>query len=285
MRRRLSLFLAFVLIFVCMLTPPTGALASDEIPSLVAISFKNARLDVPFSEDNQDYSITLDDNTVTPTLEKYGIRGNADLFINYVYDDTNHQIGVTATLQYELGTRIYNFTYSNPATYVENNNNKLSAIYSQYAELSPAINDSDTSYKMYIPSDLKELTVTPVTSDVNAYCAPVTLILTEDQAPKITLSCRASNGSVRNYVITIKRVNKTCEEVKQEMAQEDYESFVTGTRLHETPEFLVGLFSVLGGILIIILLFSYTRRITVNPIDSDEVYFFDDAEDDETETE
>ena len=71
MRRRLSLSLAFVLIFVCMLTPPTGALASDEIPSLVAISFKNARLDVPFSEDNQDYSITLDDNTVTPTLEKY----------------------------------------------------------------------------------------------------------------------------------------------------------------------------------------------------------------------
>ena len=69
------------------------------------------------------------------------------------------------------------------------------------------------------------------------------------------------------------------------MAQEGYESFVTGTRLHETPEFLVGLFSVLGGILIIILLFSYTRRITVNPIDSDEVYFFDDAKDDETETE
>lgn len=275
MRRRISLITAVILIFVATLSTSLNALAVEDTPSLVAISFKNARLDNEFSEDIQEYTITLDDNSVTPTLEKYGIKGDADLFINYVYDETNHQKGITATLQYSSGSRIYNFAYSNPATYIENNNNRLSSIYAQYSELSPALNDNDTSYKLYIPSDIKELTITPVTSDINAYCAPVTLILNDDQAPKITLSCKASNGSVRNYVINIKRVNKTTEEVKHEMAQEGYESFVEGTRLHETPEFIVAVFSVLCGIIIIVLLFIFTRKITVNPIDSDETYFFD----------
>ena len=47
--------------------------------------------------------------------------------------------------------------------------------------------------------------------------------------------CTASDGNKKDYSISIKRVNKTTEQVKAEMQQPDYVSFVDGTRLFEKP--------------------------------------------------
>ncbi|MDE5964311.1 MAG: hypothetical protein K2G65_02780 [Eubacterium sp.] len=275
MRRNISL--AFILMLICsvFIISPINAAANDNTtPVLVDISFKNAKIDSAFSHNVQEYTITLNDNTATPTLDSYAIKGDADLFVNYLYDETNHQIGLTATLQYETGSKIYNFTYSNPAAYVQNSNSNLSSIYSPYSELSPSLNDSDTVYKLYIPSDLTELTITPVTSDINAYCAPVTLTLSADQTPKITLTCTASDGSRKNYSINIKRVNKTTEQVKAEMQQPDYVSFVDGTRVFEKPEFIMIVCAVLGGLILIMIMFAVTKRIAVNPYDKEEKPFY-----------
>lgn len=277
MRRKISLAFA-VLIAVISLLPTAGVFAKEDTPSLVSISFKNAKIDSPFKEDIHEYTLTLDDNTAPPTLESYSVKGDADIFINYIYDETNHQTGVTATLQYDAGSSIYNFTYSNPAEYAINSNNCLTSVYSFYAELSPKLNSNDTAYKMYIPSDLTQLDITPVTEDINAYCAPVSLTLSEEQTPKITLTCTASDGSKRNYTFTIKRVDKTTEQVKQEMAQPGYVSFVEGTRLHEKPEFIVTLCAVAGGIIIIILLYEITKRFAVNPYDREEKPFYSSVE-------
>lgn len=279
MKRLITIFLSAIMLMCTLmaLTMPVLAATSDQ-PSLVAVSFKNAKIDKAFDENVQEYTITLDDNTVSPTLERYGVRGEADIFINYTYDETNHQTGLTVTLQYNAGSRIYNFSYSNPPVYAISDNNYLSAIYSPYGVLSPALNEEDTAYKLYIPSDLTTLAITPVTSDINAYCAPVELTLSPEQAPKITLTCISSDGGRRSYSLDIKRVDKTTEQVIYEMQQPDYKSFVEGTRLFERPEFIISVTCISGGILLIMLLLKVTRRIAVNPYDKDEKPFYSTVE-------
>lgn len=274
MKRKISLALTLAAICAGMLLAPVNIPAAENAPSLVSISFKNAKIDRTFNEDIHEYTITLEDSSAPPTLESYSITGNANIFVNYVYDETNHQIGLTATLQYDAGSSIYNFTYSNPAAYTVSSNCRLASIYTVFGELSPKINEKDTSYKLYIPSDLTELKITPVTSDINAYCAPVELILSEEQTPKITLTCTASDGTRCNYTLDIKRVDKTTEQVEAEMQQPDYVSFVEGTRLFERPEFIIAVSCAGGGIIVILILFAVTKRIAINPYDKDEKPFY-----------
>ena len=275
--KKLSLILALMITCISLCAVSITAFAENK-PVLKSISFKNAVIDSEFASDVSDYTLTLTDNTVPPTLEKYELEGEANIFINYEYDETNHQTGLTTTIQYDAGSRIYHFEYSNPASYVKNGNNTLSSIYTMYGELSPALNDRDTDYKLYIPRDLTQLTITPVTSDIYAYCAPVELELTSEQMPIITLTCIASNGSKRDYNLSIKRVDKTVEQVELEMNDPDYKSFVTGTRLFEKPEFIVICCCTIGGILIIAVLFKVTRRLAANPYDSDEPPFYCSAD-------
>ncbi len=277
MRRKISSFLMLALC-ICQLSVPFQAFAEDSAPVLTSISFKNAELKDEFKADVREYGLVLENNDVSPTLESYQIKGEADIFVTYVYDDTNHQTGLTVTLQYDWGTTIYNFSYTNPAQYEINSNNLLSNIYCTYGELSPALNDEDTAYKLYIPSDLKQLEITPVTQDIQAYCAPVELTLDDEQTPKITLYSIASDGSKREYLLDIKRVDKTTEQVKAEMESPDFKSFVDGTRLYQKPEFLITVGAVIGGIIVIALLFAVTRRIAVNPYDKDEKPFYSPVE-------
>lgn len=277
MRGKISLILiCSAIIFLSL--PPFQAAAQDSAPELVSISFKNAEIDGGFKTDVQEYGLILENNEESPTLESYAVSGNADIFITYTYDETNHQTGITATLEYEMGSTIYNFKYLNSAVYEINGNNLLSSVYCTYGEISPHLNDDDTEYKLYIPSDLTQLTITPVTKDINAYCAPVELVLSNEQTPKITLSCTASNGKTREYLFNIKRVDKTTEQVKAEMAQPDFVSFVDGTRLYQRPEFVITVLVAAGGIIVIFVLFLITRKIAVNPYDKDEKPFYSPVE-------
>lgn len=273
MRRKISLILISA-VCICLMLAPVQVSAQENIPSLTAISFKNADVDTVFASSVHEYGITLKDNMVSPTLESYKINGDADIFVTYIYDDTNHQIGLTATLQYATGSTIYNFKYTNPPSYKPNNNNLLAEIICTYGELSPQLNEKDTAYKLYIPNDLTQLTITPVTQDAQAYCAPIELILDDGQAPKITLYSVASDGSKREYLLDIKRVDKTIAQVKAEMEQPDFTSFVDGTRLYQKPEFIVAVCAAAGGAAILFLLFKMTKRIAVSPYDKDEKPFY-----------
>ena len=257
---------------------PLQALAGDNSPVLNSISFKNGDIDNGFKSNKHEYSITLKDSSVSPTLKSYDVKGNADIFVTYNYDDTKHQTGLTVTLQYETGSTIYNFNYANPNDYAVNNNNLLESIYCPYGELSTPINDNDTAYKLYIPSDLTSLKITPITKDINAYCAPVELKLSDGQTTKITMICTASDGSKRDYSFDIKRVDKTTAQVKEEMARPDFTSFVDGTRIYQKPEFIITAVAVSGGIVLLIVFLKVTRRITVNPYDSEEKPFYSPVE-------
>ncbi|MGN0522477.1 MAG: hypothetical protein ACI4IQ_07555 [Eubacterium sp.] len=274
MRRKTTIIFLCAIIFAALFSSPVCVNAMEDIPSLESISFKNAVIEGGFSSEVNEYQLILEDNEQSPTLESYAVRGNADIFVNYAYDNVNHQTGVTVTLQYETGSTIYNFNYKNPASYSITSNNKLSQIYCAYGEILPKLNDSDTAYKLYIPKDLQQLKITPIPQDVNAYCAPVEIILNNDQTPEITLSCVASNGDIRSYCIKIKRVDKTVEQVKEEMAQPDYTSFVEGTLPYQRPEFVLTICAVAAGIIILVLLWRITRRILVNPYDKEEKPFY-----------
>ena len=278
MRRPIKALLTALILLVTCTAVPAAAADNTELPCLTSISFKNAVIDQEFRSDNMTYTITLKDNSLSPTLESYTLKGECELFIDYSYNEAKQQTGITATIEYPTGSTIYTFTYSNPASYELNSNNFLAQLNCNYGELVPALNEDDTEYTLYIPQDLTSLSVYPVPQDTNAYCAqsPIDITLNEGQELDITIDCTASDGSVRQYLISINRVEKTVDEVKKEIEKNGAVSLIQGTRFYEKDEFFIILFSVVGGIIILVLLYKLTRRIMLNPYDPDEVPFFDE---------
>ncbi|MCH5314601.1 MAG: hypothetical protein J1E81_01710 [Eubacterium sp.] len=279
MRRAIKILLTALLVVITITPFSASADDSTRLPRLTSISFKNAVIDQKFSSDNMTYTVTLIDNSASPTLESYKLEGDCELFIDYNYSETKQQTGITATIEYPTGSTIYTFTYSNPAVFTPNSNNHLAQLNCNYGELLPALNDNDTKYKLYIPQDLTRLSIRPVPQDTNAYCAqsPIDITLNEGQELVLTIDCIASNGSVRQYEISVSRAKKTVDEVKKEIEEHGTASLIRGTRFYEKEEFFIILFSAIVGIIILILLYLFTRRIIINPYDPEEVPFFDEA--------
>lgn len=261
-----------MLILLCT-AMPCIAVAAD-LPTLKSISFDNAEIDGDFSPDVHEYTLTLEDDSRAPAISDYEIDGDAELFINNIYGFANNPIGISAQLRYENGSSIYKFTYNITNDIEINSDNTLTDIYCPYCELDSEVTQGDTSYKLYIPKDLTVLSITPVTHDVNAYCPPVELTLTQAQEPDILLICTATDGSQCEYKLKIQRVNKTLEQVKAEMSDDSYETFVNGTHFYQQKQFIVVSAASVCAIILMLILFRLLRRITINPYDSDEKPFY-----------
>ena len=282
MKRGYSLLLA-ALLSVCCLFGGFSAFAADRsvqnallsnVPYLESVSFTNADIDGGFSKDKTNFTVTLKDPSVSPMLKSYKVSGNAKVFVTYGYDEQNRQSAIIVTLSFESGSIIYTFSYTNPQEYAITSNKNLSALTCEYSEVQPAINAEDTIYKLYIPSDLTKLDITPVTEDVNARCAPLSIEISTEQQPELSFTVVASDGSTKHYKFKIKRVKKTVEEVKTEMAADDYVTFVTNEKFYQQPLFIIIVCSTVGGILIIAVLAAVTKRITINPYDKEEKRFY-----------
>lgn len=267
-------FSVVLLSAIIMLTSvlPITAFAND-VPVLKSISFANAEIEGGFNQSIHDYNLILAENGSTPALSDYEIEGDGELFVKYVCDSTNHQIAITAELKYDSGSSIYNFSFSGKSVALSSDNT-LSDIYCPNCELDSEVTEGDYSYKLYIPKDLTQLSITPVTNDINAYCPPVVLSLTEAQEPEITLTCTATDGSQREYKIKIQRVDKTLAEVKKEMASNDYKTIVDGTRFYQQSEFLMLCTCTVGGLLLFVIIFSFVKRKAVVPYDKEEKPFY-----------
>ena len=226
----------YLLLTLCLLGQCLPAFAA-QAPVLEHIAFSGATIVGQFKSDVYQYQLVLDNAAVSPKLKSYKVQGEGNLFVTYDTDSTNHQTAVVVTLSYDTGSAKYTFTYKNAAAYVKNSENHLDSITCTLGELVPEMNADDTTYKLYIPSDLTSLMITPVTKDINAYCAPVEMTLAPEQEIDLTLPVTASDGQVRTYTIKVRRVDKTVEQVRAEMAQEDYTSFVEGTRFYQQPAF------------------------------------------------
>lgn len=247
-------------------------------PYLSSISFSNAEIEGGFSQSKTDFNLILTDNSASPALKNYTVNGEADLFVTYNYDDQNIQNGITVTLAFTNGTVIYTFHYKNAKKPVINSNANLMGVLCEMGELQPEFNENTTAYKLYLPSDLTHLEIAPITADRNAYCAPLNMELRENQETDFSFTVTASDGTLKTYKFKIKRVNKTMAQVKDEMSQPGFESFVDGELFYQKPIFSIVLLSAIGGIFIIIILTLITKRITINPYDCDEKDFYSPIE-------
>ncbi len=274
--------IAFVITLLAALSLCSCAFAAEapikNAPFLESIEFSNADIDGGFKQDKTLYSLTLKYPSQSAVLASYKVNGNADVFATYLYDSSNHQTGITVTLNFTNGSVIYTFNYSNVQNYAISSNADLKALNCEYAEVQPAINKDDTVYKIYIPRDLTELSVTPVADDVNAFAAPINLTLRAGQETDFSTTVIASDGTTKKYTFKIKRVNKTIEDVKAEMAEPDYTSFVEGELFYQKPVFTVTVCAVAGGISAIIIILLIIRRVAVNPYDSEEKPFYSPVE-------
>lgn len=247
-------------------------------PYLESITLSNAQIDGGFNPNETYCTVTLDNPAESAVLESYTVNGDANVFATYDYDDANHQTGLVVTLTFANGSVIYTFEYSNPQSYSINSNANLAGLNCEYSEVQPQINASDTSYKLYIPYDLTELTITPVTEDINAYAAPIPLTLREGQETEIPITITASDGSTKKYTFKIIRVDKTVDEVKTEMADPAFVSFVEGEKFYQQPEFIITAGAVAGGAIAVLIIAAIVRRFAVNPYDSQEKEFYSAAE-------
>lgn len=280
MKRTLTLRIGLMMLAVLLM--PVTASAEDiasspvDTPVLTSISFKNAHIQEEFSPYAYEYSLVLDDPDITPTLENYSIDGSADIFVTYNTDDTKHQTGIAVTLQFDNGSVIYNFNYINAAAYAKSSNNFLKSVECNLGEVYPAINDKDTDYKLYIPYDLTEITLTAATQDVSAVCeVPGTMTLNTDQEPNLAITVTASNGDTRIYNFKVKRLNKDSNEVRAEMADPDFTSIVKGELFYQKPVFTISIISVIGGLILLALFIAIAKRLTVKVGDNEETDFFD----------
>lgn len=267
------ILLAALLLF-SLTAAETRAFADSEPPVLTSIAFDNAEIDGGFSPDRLSYTVTLGDSSVTPSLKSYDIDGEGELFVTYAYDDLGVQTGIVATLNYENGSVIYTFEYANPVSVSPSSDNYLTDIYCSLGEISPKINTEETKYTLYIPADLTELDLTPVTRDTNASCPPIELNLSREQTPEIALVCTASDGSEREYILEIKRVDKTSEQVRVEMAREGYVTFVEEDTIYDHPELFVLLACALAGVLLLLVIRKIACRVTAVAYDEKEKPFY-----------
>lgn len=276
---KLLLISALGLIFTFI---PFSAFAEGQplgsVPYLTSISFNNAEIEGGFNQRKTTFNLVLADNAVSPSLKDYAVSGSADLFVTYNYDETNRQTGITVTLSFENGTVFYTFHYKNAEKSAVNSNADLLGVVCELDELQPAFDKNTTSYKLYLPSDLTHFEMAAVTEDINAYCAPINMELRENQETDFSFVVTASDGTTKTYKFKIKRVNKTMAQVKAEMAQDGFESFVDGELFYQKPIFNIVFFSAVGGIAVIAVLIVITKRITVNPYDSEEKEFYSPIE-------
>ena len=247
-------------------------------PYLESISFSNADIDGGFKTGETYFTLTLQNPNQSAALQSYTVNGSANVIATYQYDNANHQTGITVTLEFDSGSVIYTFTYSNAPEYSVNSNANLVDISCEYGEVRPEINSEDTAYKLYVPSDLTEINITPVTQDINATATSMPVTLREGQETEIPITVTASDGTTKKYVFDITRVNKTTEEVKAEMAQPGYVSFVDGERFYEQPVFAVTVGAVAGGLIVILIIAAIVKRVAANPYDEDEKEFYSPVE-------
>lgn len=262
-------------LLICVLTAPICAFA-DDTPALTEISFKGAEINEKFSPDRKDYTLTLDNPEVTPTLESYAVDGSAKLFVNYNLDTAKHQTGVTVTLEYAGGSSAYSFNYINAAYDTTSANNRLKDITCPYCEVYPEVSARTANYKLYIPSDLTVLNITTVTEDINAYCdLPKTISLSPQQEPEFSLTVTAANGDTRAYSLKIKRIDKTTDEVALEIKNKSENPVINNELIFSNPVFIIAAVATFGGAVIVIILIKLLKRITVKAQEADETEFFD----------
>lgn len=278
MKKALSFLFILVMFTACGgITAAATPAPDEEVPQLTSVTFSNAVIDGSFSSDKNSYSLILDDPDVAPVIADYAPE-NLKVTAVYNYDETHHPTGITITaakdnsMQYST----YFFSYANLNPYQVNDNNLLSSISCSYCELSPKINDNDTEYTLYVPSDLTTIELSVVAKDINAYCKySGNITCAENQELSIPITVIASNGEQRQYKVNVSRLNKTVSQVKAEMADPDFKSIIDKEHFYEKDSFKFGISAAVIGLVLVIVFIKTAKRLTAKANDEEEEPFFD----------
>ena len=279
-----SIYAAVSLIAVIIMPLPLSAFAADggvEVPVLKSVSFNNAELEGDFSSEKFEYDILLDSSQKTPTLKSYEVTDGASLVFKQETADGKKGVSIEVKKDSIGSTYFFKYDYGDNEPEINSNNNLL-ALNCELGEVYPKINSHSTEYSLYVPDDMTEIKLEAVSEDANAVCNLAgTITLNTNQTPVIPVTVTASDGSVKEYSFTVKRLNKSSEQVRQEMQSEDFTSLVNGELFHQKPEFKIIIACTVIGIIIIITAVILLKRLTVKTRDEDEVEFFDTPSDTE----
>lgn len=139
--------------------------------------------------------------------------------------------------------------------------------------LDPEFDGSKTKYKLYIPSDLTQIVITPTPKNKKASASKIDLTLTAEQEPEITVICTLSDEK-KKYTIQIKRIDKTTDEIEKEINQNGYAVYVTKQKFYQKTDFLVCAGAVLIGALALAVLYLLFKRKLTNAYDESEKPFY-----------
>lgn len=277
-----SIYAAVSLIAVIIMLLPQSAFAADggvEVPVLKSVSFNNAELEGDFSSEKFEYDILLDSSQKTPTLKSYEVTDGASLVFKQETADGKKGVSIEVKKDSIGSTYFFKYDYGKNEPEINSNNNLL-ALNCELGEVYPKINSHSTEYSLYVPDDMTEIKLEAVSEDANAVCNLAgTITLNINQTPVIPVTVTASDGSVKEYSFTVKRLNKSSERVRQEMQSEDFTSLVNGELFHQKPEFKIIIACTVAGLIIIVTAVILLKRLTVKTRDEDEIEFFDTPSD------
>lgn len=174
--------------------------------TLYSMSVGDVTLSPAFSSDVTSYTATFDYRTTA-------------LKINYKTNDSKASVKVSGNGSFKVGKNTITLTvtaedgttkkYTITATMKENptplsDDNTISKITLSAGTISPAFKSNVYNYTITVPSDTKNITITPTASDSKATVNKKMVGITTDKTT-VTLVCTAEDGSQRNYVFVVLR--------------------------------------------------------------------------------
>lgn len=280
MRKSVKFIVCFVLLIA--LTMPFGALAKDSeqsktvsAPTLQSIEFNDAEIDGEFAPTEFYYKINVKSDGETPTLKKYKVSKGSEIFVTY--NQKEGMNGINVEVKNDTLSSNYFFEYKYNDVEAElNSNNNLKELNCELGCVYPALNNEDTAYQLYIPSDMTELKLSAVPEDMGASCnVPQSVKMTTEQSPTFDARVLSSDGTQKVYTFEVKRLGITTKELKKELKSNSYENIIKSEVFHKSPRFKVLIFGIIGGIIVLIIAVMLLKRVAVKAQDEDETEFFD----------
>lgn len=280
MRKSVKFIVCFALLIA--LAMPFGALAKDgeqsktvSAPTLQSIEFNDAEIDGEFAPTEFYYKINVKSDGETPTLKKYKVSKGSEIFVTYNQNEGMNGINVEVKNDTLSSNYFFEYKYNDIETELNSNNN-LKELNCELGCVYPALNNEDTAYQLYIPSDMTELKLSAVPEDLGASCnVPQSVKMTTEQSPTFDARVLSSDGTQKVYTFEVKRLGITTKELKKELKNNSYENIIKSEVFHKSPRFKVLIFGIIGGIIVLIIAVMLLKRVAVKAQDEDETEFFD----------
>lgn len=239
---------------------PSEETTSPPAPDLTAVTFSGAEIDGPFHSDVFEYKLIITDHNADIRLESYKCPDyNAMVQVDYLTNTSGDARGLVVRVSNSSGVNEYKFLFNTIKEIKKTPDASLMSLTFDYGELSPGFHAEVYKYTLYLPSDLEVLNINAVPSDENAKInTPNQITLNQNQTSPISIKVTSGDGTnTLTYKLNIKRVNKTIAQIKAEMEDPEFTSFV------EIPFYQTALFYVVLGVGMFLIALSFVLYFTL----------------------